>query len=173
MHAKGMGFLPRAEGFCSLNAALCRPGKDNIQDPTSNIQRRSKLQVPTAKPLPTECATRLLSFGAWILVLFWMLEVDCWTLSLVSLRSSYSRRRVAYLGDMQFSASLLKLVSKPMNPCNKSLRQRSGLFDSAQMSGAASRAIKPALPGRLGLIEVPFSQVGEHPVRLCLDSREI
>src|SRR5437773_6769778 len=46
MHAKGMGFLPRAEGFCSLNAALCRPGKDNIQDPTSNIQRRSKLQVP-------------------------------------------------------------------------------------------------------------------------------
>jgi len=110
MHAKGMGFLPRAEGFCSLNAALCRPGKDNIQDPTSNIQRRSKLQVLTAKPRPTECATRLLSFGAWILVLFWMLDVDCWTLSLVSLRSlrsSYSRSRVAYLGDMQFSGSLL------------------------------------------------------------------
>src|SRR5207245_2887087 len=115
-------------------------------------------------------------FGAWILVLFWMLEVDCWTLSLVSLRSlrsSYSRRRVAYLGDMKFSASPRRLVSKPMNPLKKSLRQRSGLFDSAQMRGTASRAIKPALLGRLGLIEVPFSQVGEHPVRLCLDSREL
>jgi len=82
MHAKGMGFLPRARGFCSLNAALCRPGKT-----TSNIQRRSMLQVLTAKPLLTECATRLLSFGAWIWVPFWMLDVDCWTLSLVSLRS--------------------------------------------------------------------------------------
>src|SRR5437016_54383 len=81
--------------------------------------------------------------------------------------------RVAYLGDMQFSASLLRLVSKPMNPCKKSLRQRLGLFDSAQMSGAASRAIKLALPGRLGLIEVPFSQVGEHPMHPRLDSREI
>jgi len=170
---EGHGIPPARRRFLQPKRRALSSGKDNIQDPTSNIQRRSMLQVLTAKPLPTECATRLLSFGAWIWVPFWMLDVDCWTLSLVSLRSlrsSYSRGRVAYLGDMQFSASLLRLVSKPMNHCNKSLMQRADLFAFEQFSEAGSRTKKPALLGLFILVEVLLSQVGEHPRRSCLDS---
>ena len=87
-----------------INRKDRREGKDHIQEPTSREDPSSKSQTSRLN------VTRLLSFGAWILVLFWMLEVDCWTLSLVSLRSfavKLTPARVAYLRDMRTPATLV------------------------------------------------------------------
>ena len=53
MHAKGMGFLPRAtklEGFCSLNAALCRPERSIIGQELFN--RKERKEPSPAEPEP-------------------------------------------------------------------------------------------------------------------------
>lgn len=87
-----------------------------------------------------------------------------------SLRLDCSRGRVAYLGDMQFSATLLKLVSKPMTRFNKSLMGSTDPFDSAQFVDAASQAKNPRCPGLFSILGSLLCQVGEYPIHPCLDS---
>jgi hypothetical protein len=65
----------------------------NIQKPTSNIQRRSKIQDPN---------NGWGFIGAWRLELFWRLKVECWMLVLTfSLAANAATSNSAFIGATQ------------------------------------------------------------------------
>jgi len=82
---EGHGIPTARKRFLQPKRRALSSGKG--QHPRPNIQHPEKIQVLNPKPLAIEFATRLLSFGAWMLALFWVLDVDCWMLSLASLGS--------------------------------------------------------------------------------------